>query len=249
MKFEIVTRYLARLFIREPRTAPTLMRLAADLADRGGLAGWEPTSVNDVDMATSQVSQGYMLVSPDQVWTAKITGESFDVSVTQGFNLQTRTHVEVPTFGEFLKRVGELFAVAGQLNSTKPHRIAVVQGGVLPPPSERAASLDAVRAKLVNLPPLNGAPFEWNWRGAWKVSRSFGGVTEPTNTVMTVRQSTVRFPEALGDRLIVDLDINTDSVNATPRFSGEEVAAFVIAAEGWHAALAKDLSDYAGIDQ
>lgn len=247
MKLEIVSRYLARLYIREPRNAPALMRLGADLTEKIGISDAEPSLVNDLDVATRQVSQGVMLTFADNTWLVKVTSESFDVQVSQGYNVAKKTHLYAPEFGDFLKRARELFDVLMGLTSTKPHRMAVVQSGVLARPP--ATPLDTVRSRLLTFPTVGeSAPFEWNWRGAWKVSRQFGDRNEATNTIASLRLSDVAHVERLGDRLVVELDINTDPGNPVPRFSQADVSAFVSKSETWHAQLAEAVASHAGIE-
>ncbi|HEY4157949.1 MAG TPA: hypothetical protein VGM29_07625 [Polyangiaceae bacterium] len=249
MKFEIVSRYLARVYMKDPRSTPVLMRLAADLAEKAGMSDSQPSLVNDYDVATGEVSQGCVLTSSDQTWLVKLTGESFDVQVSQGYNVATRAHLHAPSFQGYLKRVRELFEVGMSLVAVKPHRIAVVQSGVLARAEGKATSLEAVRSQLMRFPSVGeGVPFEWNWRGAWKITRQFGDRSEVTNTIASVRLADVAHVERLGERLVVELDINTDPIDPTPRFSMEEVLAFVSESEGWHAQLAEALATHAGIE-
>jgi hypothetical protein len=64
----------------------------------------QPSLVNDFDVGSGQMSQGVMLTSADQTWLVKVTSESFDVQVSQGYNVATRTNLYAPTFGDFLRR-------------------------------------------------------------------------------------------------------------------------------------------------
>jgi hypothetical protein len=63
-----------------------------------------------------------------------------------------------------------------------------------------------------------------------------------------VKAADVAHIKRLGDRLIVELDINTDPANPVPRFSQADISAFVSGSESWHAQLAEAVASHAGIE-
>lgn len=247
MNVEFVARYLARVFVREERSLPTSMRLAADLTEQAGLSSWTANTIQDIDAATGQVSPGHAWRSPDGVWLVKVTSESLDVQVSQGIDLETGEPIAVPAFGEFLKTAREHLVHGLNLMGTRPHRIAVVQTLVLASRENMFPSHQEVLRSLLKLPQMETEPFEWNWRSAWRVDREFAGTTEITNTIASLRMVEIQTPQVNGDRLIAELDINTDPRKENPRFSSATVTGFLTASEQWHADLARTLEEHTGI--
>lgn len=187
---------------------------------------------------------GFM--APDG-WTFVLGGTRFDLSlrptVGEGDNMGE--------FSDFCKEAPLKLISALAFFDRKAHRLAVVREGMLP--EMEVGEMEAVARHLLNMSPTftQNQPFEWNWRSAALIDRTFGGISEPTNTIVTVsRLAGTLGPDADGenevefDRLRVDLDINTTPKNVKARFGTNEILAYFEAAQDWHKSLGNEISAF-----
>ena len=158
------------------------------------------------------------------------------------------------TFGEFCDLAAtKLRAVLSYLDR-RAHRVAAVQEGLVG--NLDTKDLEDIGARALNLPAVLSAhsPFEWDWRTAVRVERTFADLTEITNTIVSMKRATgtiTKHREDISDfdGLRVDLDINTSPDNNSDRFTGDHAAQFFASAIEWHESLAHGVADWLGLDQ
>lgn len=152
-------------------------------------------------------------------------------------------------FSMFCQEAGEKLVAVLNFFKRKAHRIATVQEGLLHelPKDE----LGKITERLFKLPPIfvRNTPFEWDWRSAAVITRSFGNVTEPTNTIATVKrwsgkiikkdEGEVIQPQL--DRIRTDFDINTVADDVKARFDENHIRDFFKEAGSWHDQLSSEL--------
>ncbi len=149
---------------------------------------------------------------------------------------------------KFSEEAGSVLAEALAFFRRDCHRLALVQEGFLPVLSQE--QMNEITNKLLRRPEIpKGAPFEWNWRIATKVERSFGDRDETTNTIITVRRVTLIKEEKEEDRIRFDIDINTNPDDVRARFGQKEAVAFFREAPRWHEALVAEMSTFLNLEQ
>lgn len=134
----------------------------------------------------------------------------------------------------------------------RAHRLAMVRESIL---TEIAAEqLSQVCLHTVKPPPtfVDPPPFEWNWRVATRIARSFGSCSEETNTIATAMrlQGSIGFDEDQQlpfDRIRLDLDINTTPANTRARFEADDVSAFFDSMQQWQTDLAEEVLTYLNV--
>ncbi len=152
-------------------------------------------------------------------------------------------------FSIFCQQAGEKLITALNFFQRKAHRLAAVQEGLLHDlPKEE---LEKITQRLFKLPPVfaQNIPFEWDWKSAAIITRSFGNVTEPTNTIATVKRWTGKIIkkddgeviQSHLDRVRVDFDINTVADNVKARFEESHIRDFFKEAGSWHGRLSSEL--------
>lgn len=134
----------------------------------------------------------------------------------------------------------------------RAHRLAAVQEGFLPDMAK--TEMDNVAERLFSFPPVYAAnrPFEWDWRMASLVERSFGGLKELTNTLTTIKRFAgvilkrdgEQMTELSIDRIRVDFDINTLPTNIIARFDDFHLADFFKQSISWHDKLSTKIFPY-----
>lgn len=237
--YDFVVRYLARAFVRQPRVELGMPAYSA-FATAIGEAAWLPKQVTEL-LPNGQLLPRLALGTSAGDWVVQITGDSVDVVYSPmlgstGISLQ-----------EFSSRAARYVEGGLRHLSASAHRVAVAQEGLLPQLSPEG--LQKVFKKLMNAPPqFSTQAFEWEWRVVSSVVRSFGGVSEPTNAVATVKRVEAQLPDGTRlDRLFVSTDLNTSPKSTVPRLQPTHVAAFVTESAGWHAELFRGLLDFAEV--
>jgi hypothetical protein len=146
------------------------------------------------------------------------------------------------TLSAFLTRAGEVIERLLPLLPQAATRVALIQEG-----QAAISTPEDVAIALLRFPPSFSAsvPFEWDWRGAMRSDRTFGGTTEAMNTVVTFHRAAGRHPWGEPfDGVIAELDINTVPENLTPRFQAADCRAFFEAGIAWHERLAQELAEF-----
>lgn len=148
---------------------------------------------------------------------------------------------------EFSEGASQLLTDALDFFERKCHRLALVQEGYFPNLSQ--GQMSEIAQKLLNRPGIpEGEPFEWNWRTATKVERTFCGRNEITNTIITVRRLRLLLEEKEKTRIRLDIDINTDSKDVRARFGKDEITAFFDEAPRWHEAIVAEIGSFLGME-
>lgn len=140
-------------------------------------------------------------------------------------------------FDEFVARARHCLPRGAKLYDAKASRLALIRESLL------ADAPSDLMGRLLRLPPpfATEAPFEWDWRCAMRLDRTFAGLQEPTNTIATFRRLSGRLPFGPFDGVLLETDINTSADRAVPRFDALQVEAFVEAATVWHDQLAESI--------
>lgn len=177
--------------------------------------------------------------APEEGWRLMLTSKRFDVSLhpldASGSNF-------VP-FSDFCEEASEKLCRMIEYFERRGHRLAGVREGLLPEMDEE--ELIAINRRLMLLPSpfAETPPFEWDWRAVSLVDRTFGGTTEPTNTIATAKRLIANLEEPnrepkTFDRIRVDLDINTTPLHSVKaRFGSSEVDSFFSAMPEWQEEL------------
>lgn len=226
--FQLTTRYLARAFVSAAHLQAR-GSLYTDLLARLG-DDFLPRPVAELSVSGVTVQRlGAATVSGE--WSVVISSESVDVTYAP------RVGGTSMSFGAFCAAAARYLSASHAIVGQRANRVAVVREGLA---GTSLAELDALAARLlaVRPPPFDGSLFEWDWRVATRVSRAFGGHTELTNTIGSLRRLEVGIAGSDPvDRLFVSTDINTPPQLLDPRFSPEDAADFVTSSEAWHAEL------------
>lgn len=238
--YDIVLRYLARAFVTGQPLVPsadTFSRVAAALGKN------EYLPLPFEELGPGGRNQRIGLRSADGTRTVMLRGESIDLEYHQP------VAAHAIAFDAFHLEAADILSKALAHLAVRAHRLAVIQEGLLPAMS--AADMQAVASRLLNVPEALGAPadlFEWDWRTAAHVDRTFGSLKERTNTIAIVRRVSGTFGDGPPfDRLFVSTDVNTSPEYKTPRLGEHEARAFCAAAPGWHDALAAGVLKLCGI--
>jgi len=238
--YDIVIRFLARVFVTNAETAPTAERFAS-LAAMVGKPDFLPLPFQEIGPSGMQTRVG--LRSADSTRTILFRGESVDFEYHQPIDEAKG----VLSLEDFCSEAGEALALALEGKKLLAHRIAAVQEGLLQPMTNE--TIDAWSRKLLTVPPglPLTAPFEWDWRAAFKVDRALGADDEKTNTLITVKRMTGKLPDGQPlDRVQVNTDVNTAPENNRPRFDAAQVRAFFATAPAWHHELVETVLAYCG---
>jgi hypothetical protein len=84
--------------------------------------------------------------------------------------------------------------------------------------------------------------FEWDWRIASHLDRSFGGLIERTNNIAAARRVQGTLAGQPFDAILLSTDINTDPSNSEARFGAKAAEAFLAASHGWHTELLAEVA-------
>ncbi len=245
--YDITLRYLASVFV-DAGSISVSAKHVADLLDRLGDDTLLPTTV--LEQTPAGVSNRIGFRSGDGQWHLIVASSRIDFARTPG-----AAGVQDPGgFDEFCQAAASKLVVPLEYFGRRGHRLAAVQEGLLPElPSEK---IDAVRERLLNVPEaLSGeSAFEWDWRCAFHLPRSFGGHEEKTNTIVTAKRLSGNIDRVIAgvpsrvpfDRIRLDLDINTWPQETTARFGQEDVFTFFKEVGPWHAELSTMVGDLMG---
>ena len=172
-----------------------------------------------------QVSKGILIV---------LQGNRFDTTA-----LPTEPNASnMGGLSDYYEYAAEILVKSLEYFGRKAHRLAAVIEGLLP--QMDVPEMEAIVERLFKLPQINHVqPFEWNWRTAWKVERSFADFSEMTNTLIDAKRARIMIshlgnivqPEA--NRIGVSLDINTISENTAARFESDGIRAYFSEVSIW----------------
>ncbi len=238
-------RYLASTFVDAQSIIPNTSDMAALLAKLND-EQLIPGSAQEVSAAG--VSTRIAFATPDGTRQLLLLGNRFDYSKIS----TTPEGADLGEFSEFCQdAIVKLTTVLGYFQR-RAHRLAAVQEGYLQ--DMPAGGIDKIRGQVLNLPPvyLEHVPSEWDWRAVAHIEREIGGVSEPTNTITTIKRTVERFirveagvPVQLEtDRIRIDFDINTLPTNVNARFEAEHVHSFFEQASQWHANLSSEVLSF-----
>ena len=228
--FDVTTKYLASAFVDAESIeyeADNLRPLLDALGDS------ELSAQNLVQITQSGLKKRFRFEHIGTGDDLQLLGDRFDV---------TRKHK--PPDGEnmgdvaaFCEQAAELLSGSLDHFGRKAHRLAVVIDGLLTDLNENDFVVLADR--LLNAPDLGGGPpFEWNWRIATKIERSFGQFADETNTLVHIRRARVTMsalgqPLFEGDTIGVSLDINTNPENKVARYDSDGIRAYLGEVSTW----------------
>ena len=238
MQQEIVIRYLARVFVRNPPLNATAQGYA-DFVNAIGDPSLVPRPVLEMTPIGPVQRIGVGTASGD--WLVQVTGDSVDV--------QSSPQVGMPAmdFEEFCKRAGVQISKALASFDQKAWRLAVVREWVFRELTEE--QMNASRARLVTLPKVlaDTLPFEWDWRAGAALDRRIGEKMARTNTLASIRRVPVTLGGIEHDRLLLSTDVNTSPKDPTARFDDADALAFCHESPAWHAELKQSMLELAGL--
>jgi hypothetical protein len=233
--YDIPLRYLASVFVDAESvttSAENVTGLLKALNDKTLL----PVSVQEQSLTGSVPRIG--LTTPDGEWQLALLGKRFDVTYFP--NVQDK--FDLVNFSNFCRIASAKLITALNFFQRKAHRLAAVQEGFLPEFSKE--EMNGIADRLFKFPVFysKNLPFEWDWRAAAVVERTFGGLKEPTNTIVTIKRwaGTMAKKEDGGiaqapiDRIRADFDINTLPANIIGRFEEAHISSFFEEAGAWH---------------
>jgi len=243
--YGLKVRYLASVFVDAGSITPTGENIAGlqKALDDNKLI---PTSVRE-ETPTGRVPRIAFATSNGE-WLLALLGKRFDVSrfgnTPDGSNLGE--------FSNFCEEAAIKLITMLNYFKRKAHRLAAIQEGLLPDMPKK--DMNKIAARLLNLPTTysKNPPFEWDWRAASKVERSFSDIKESINTIATIRRVRgtllVNKEDGQGkqsfDRVRVDFDINTVPTNVTARFDDSQIAEFFKQAILWHDELSSEIFSF-----
>ena len=236
--YDLVERFLARVWVGDLQLAPTLPNYAR-LAEALGVEDLAPFPLQEVGPRglTMRAAASWA----DGAYRVMLRTESVDI--------EYRPPAGTPAidFGEFLRSCADHLAGVAEHFGTPAKRLAAVQEGLL-----RELDVDALNeaaSRLVKLSPtFQGRAFEWDWRVASKVQRTFGGLQEDGNTIGSIKRMTGLFNGTQPfDRLRVSTDINTEPNSTEARFNAKQIRAFFGASAEWHDVISNEILQLAGV--
>lgn len=239
MRYDIPIRYLARAFFHDPPTLTkqrTIGRIAATL--------------NTEDLEIRPLTQVSLEVGRMFNATALQGGQWHVVSTHDSVDLEFDAHGDLGgavDFPSFLKTAAQVFSDLVK-EAGSAFRLACVSEGMLAHMTEER--LETICRKMLNRPPSFAPAFEWDWRCVKAVMRKFDSKDEETNTLAMIKRISGHSPRAGGafDRLRVDLDINTTPKDRSLRFPAGTTRAFFEQGIEWHSGLAREISNFMGLD-
>ena len=147
-------------------------------------------------------------------------------------------------FSNFCKDAGNKLNLLLKYFGRKAHRLAAIQEGYLP--EKNSEDIEIIANRLLKLPNTFSEkfPFEWDWRCAYLIERSFSNKLEPTNTIVKFRKRP-KGPDNLSfGNIKVDLDINTTHFNTIARFGLKDVKKYFELSPSWHTTLSQEIDSY-----
>jgi hypothetical protein len=175
-----------------------------------------------------------------------LSGKRFDY-----FQLPTKDNPDLGDFTKFCQEAIPKLSAAIDYFKRTGYRLAAVQEGILPEMTDD--EINNVAKNLLKFPPsfLKSIPFEWNWRCASSIERSFGKVTEPTNTVISIIRAVFKIQaeeeeiDKLSSNAIrIDIDVNTSPKDTTPRFDADDIREFLQTSPIWHNKLGDEILSF-----
>jgi hypothetical protein len=246
-------RYLASIFV-DAWSITSSMQNMAEVSRALGDENFLPFVFEEIPISQEQSSRiGFRTATGE--WQLFLFHNRFNLSRhpidSEGNNLGN--------FSSFCQEAGTKLSAILSVFRKRAHRLAAVQEGLLPEmlPTE----MEAVLRRLFHLPPIfiETPPFEWDWRAASRIERQIRNLTEPTNTLATIkrqygnisRQGNIMSNEEENDstpipfdRVRVDLDINTSQDNVIDRFEEDHVQEFFNVSSIWHANFSMEILSF-----
>jgi hypothetical protein len=242
MNYDIPLRYLARIWFTEPPklVGPKSFARISTLLD----AELDVASTIRLDVQGGVGSSATVLLSKETGWQLVAGLDSIDLEQHGGL---TRSM----SFPAFLNKAGEVLSFVTSTAKVSAHRVASVSEGFLGEMPEPAR--DDIARRLLRFPPsFEPAPYEWDWRCVQRTRRTFAGLSEQTNTIAIAKRMSGQLAAVGGvpvtfDRIRLDVDINTDATDASPRFTAKHVEGYFTNAVGWHEQLDQELTSFLGV--
>ncbi len=240
--YDITLRYLCSAYV-DAGSVTADPKLMTDLRDALGDESLETLTVGE--KIGSEIKTRILLRRGDESWRLFIGSERFDVS-----GLGTKLNKgKVGSLNTFCKNAGATLNTCLKLFERKAHRLASVQEGFLREMPE--SELNGIAGRLFKMPTVfaDQLPFEWDWRCASRIKRTFGRKTQETNTLATIKRvqgliGNISDKDIQMDRIQINLDINTIADDTSPRFIDESVTGFFNKAGGWHKSFSQEIMDF-----
>lgn len=237
---DIVERYLARAWFGDLGLKPTVegFQRVADFAQQSDLL---PSTAQQV-LITGQVVPCITAAWDGGIYRLNVNPESVDLEYRN-----PAAGAPIP-FAQFLEETAAVvLARVAEKQDRQALRIAAVQELILR--EMPASELDAISGRIMQTTAtFAGGLFEWDWRVASKVSRTFGGMSEVGNTLASLKRATGVFNNSTPfDRIRMSTDVNTEPADTRQRFSGSHVRDFFMASASWHATLDDEVRQLAGL--
>lgn len=238
MGSETTIRLWARAFTRDVALEGT----AAGYAQLAKIVGDESLQPRQMaELTPAGFTPRVAVCSQSSDWVVQSMADSLDVMHTP----------PVPNTGlsiaEFCRRAGEQLESVLKETEARSSRIAVLWERLLP--TSEAGELERVAGKLLNCPAtFEKDLFEWDWRVAARVERTFAEHSERTNTLATVKRVEATYMGQRSDRLMLNTDVNTDPKAVSSRFGAADVRAFVEEAATWHDQLTSEVKTFLEVE-
>jgi hypothetical protein len=239
--YDIPLRYLASVFVDAASLRAT-PDATITLLERFKHLEVLPISVEEVGIPRLAFS------SSDRGITVVLLGGRFDVTLRplKASDDKLPAH-NMGDFNSFCTMAAELLLQILDYTGRRAHRLAAVQEGLIS--RLTADGLSTVRQRLLTLPqevPQEDV-FEWDYRFAYRLQRTFGEYDETTYNIATVLRRKMQLEEDAehGPKELagiqVGLDLNTLPENTQARFSSDGISAFFASAPEWHNDLQRRL--------
>src|SRR3990167_8809794 len=178
MLYQTPTKFLSSIFLFAEDVKPdskTVDHLTRELIDYN----LSPTLAQEDVM--NVVKDRVALINNELGLLVSILGGR--VNVEQIPNNQESSNMK--SFNEFLDLSGDILTKIIIYLKREGNRLACVQEGLL---NKEIEFIHNLPSKLFKYPKLftENTPFEWDWRNACEIQRTFGDTTEITNTILTI---------------------------------------------------------------
>lgn len=236
--YGIKIRYLASVFVDAGSIQP----------NRENIKGLQQ-ALNDENLLPRTIREGVVsrmaFVTSDGEWQLNLLSNRFDLNhmanMPDGSNLGE--------FSDFCQEATAKLITTLNYFKRKGHRLAAVQEGLLAEMSNKEMNKIANHLLKFPKPFIQNFPFEWDWRAASQMERSFGQLKEPTNTLVTIKRiagTISKEGEELQEfnRIRVDFDINTLHENIISRFNETHIADFFEHAASWHKEFSSEIFSF-----
>lgn len=178
--------------------------------------------------------------SSDGTRSLIMVGKKFNYEYTTG----GKEGFDLGEFSIFCKDASNKLNILLKYFGRKAHRIAATQEGYLP--EMHSGEMENIANRLLKLPNSfsNNFPFEWDWRCASLVERTFSNKTEPTNTIATFKKRPMDFDKLSLGTIKVTLDINTTHFNTVSRFGQRDIKGYFELSPSWHKEFSQEIESY-----